>query len=163
MARTIDVLQAAHLAFFDNVPTAHILQTTAQTIHNSTDTAIIFNFARVDTWAGWESGKPTRYTAVVPGLYAMSSNVIWAAVATNRRYSYFKVNGTSQVPGSASDIASTLTNNLTVVTPTVVQYLNVGDYVEVYASQDTGSDLATNGSGQSSAFLSSMTLTWLRN
>jgi len=163
VANTLDVLNAARLSFFENVPGAYIVQGTPQSIPNSTDTALSFTSAVSDNWNGWTSGLPTRYTVPVSGVYMLSGASCWAGNATGRRYNYLRVNGTTQVPGSAGDLDSPSTNNLVVVSSNTLYALTAGDYVEVIVNQTSGAALNTNATSAASGFISSMFLLWIHN
>lgn len=163
MGNTLDVLNASRLAFFNNVPAAYLVQGTVQSVPNSTDTAITFTSAVSDNWSGWTSGSSTRYTIKVAGVYAVSGAVCWAGNATGRRYNYLRINGTTAIPGSAGDLASPATNNITVVSPLIIHSFAVGDYIELIANQTSGAALNTNAPSATSGFISSMFATWIRN
>lgn len=163
MANTLDVLNAARLSFFENVPGAYLVQGTPQSVTSGLDTALTFNAAVSDNWNGWTSGSPTKYTIQVAGTYAVSASACWAGSASGERHSYLQVNGVTVIPGSGADLNSSSTNNITVVSPTVLYSFAVNDYVELYVYQSSGGALSTNAPNVDNAFISSMYLLWVHN
>lgn len=162
MAGTLDLMNTARLSFYDNLPTALIVQGTSQTFAtSSSDAAIIFDTANVDNWGGWSNANPTRYTFQVAGLYLLSGSIAWGGSSAGRRITYLRINGSTAIPGSAGDLASPSTNTQVTITPTVMWQAAVGDYVEVIGNQSSGGSLSTNGSGATSAFIPSLTVQWL--
>lgn len=160
MADTLELLNAAKLAFYDNVPAAYIVQGTSQTFANNTTTAVQFDTVVLDNWGGWSGGSPTRYTFQVAGVYLLNGNVIWTGNASGRRISEYRINGVD-VPGSAGDLQSSGTNNITVPTASVLVNASVGDYIELFANQNSGGNLDTWGPGATNNFISSMAINWL--
>lgn len=128
-------------SWFTAGPYAVMRQTAAQAIAGGTWTAITWQTADVDTFGGWSaSTNPSRYTAVVPGWYRVTSQADFAATSTaGFRSIAIQVNGTNDAQhrfakqqlgayGSAPFDDARWTS-------TVVR-LNAGDYVEaiVYTS-----------------------------
>lgn len=163
MASSLDVLHAAKLAFNGNTPNAYLIQGAQQTVVTGVDTAITFTTGLIDSWLGWKTGTPTRYTVQVPGVYTISGNVIWDGNSGGRRFTYIRVNGNIQVPGSAGDLAPTSTDTITIAATTCRYLLAAGDYVEIVANQDTGGDLKTHAASSTSTFISSMTVSWVHD
>lgn len=165
MATTLEVVNAAQLAFINNVPTAMLTQTAAQSIPGpNVDTAISWNSALYDAWGGWSAGSPTRYTCKVAGIYSINASIYWSSGTTaTRRLCYVKLNNTTNIHGSIGEVI-TASASYSVNNPTnpVLQSLNVGDYVELIGNQDTAGALNTNA-GATGASSSSMTIQWVRN
>lgn len=127
--------------WFTAGPYAVVRQSTAQAIAAGAWTAITWQTADIDTFAGWSaSANPSRYTAVVPGWYRVTAQADFAANATGGfRSLAIQVNGTNNAThrfakqqlgayGSASFDDARWTS-------TIVR-LGIGDYVEaiVYTS-----------------------------
>lgn len=163
MASTLDLLNAARIAFYDNMPSALLVRNANQSVSNSTDTAISFDTVSYDNWTGWVVGSPTRYTIQVAGTYSISGSIAWAGSAAGRRISYLRINGSTQVPGSAGDFASSAVNTLVAPTPTILYQLSVGNYIELIGNQNCGVALNTNSSVGGNAFVPSLTVQWIHN
>jgi len=162
MGTNLDVATLASRSFLSNLPSAVVIQTTPQSIPDSTDTAITFQSESLDNWGGFSGTHPTRYTFQIRGTYMLDASISWAGNDTGRRYHDFRISGTTHVvPGSATDIQSTDTNNLVTSTPTVLYPFNVGDYIEVIANQTSGAALSTTTSGATSAFITTLTVKWV--
>ena len=129
-------------------PMAHLRQSAVQSIPNGVSTAITFELEDVDTNL---VGTPqhdlvtnnSRFTAVYPGWYLCTGGVGFAANVTSRRGSSWGVNG---VATTASDVRGAATSASAAIYParTMFLFLNVGDYVELFAFQDSGGALNTN-------------------
>lgn len=158
MADTLSILNSARLAFYDGKPVAFLKQTVAQSIANSTPTAVTFGAVVGDSWSAWSAGSPSLYTVQVAGLYSISGLVIYTANSTNARDGYIYYNGTaiaaSQVeyPGASASVG-------TVPIPTILQPASAGDTFQLFTSQNSGGALSTLV-GASTA--SSMTVMWVR-
>ncbi len=96
--------------------------------------------ANLNELSAWSSG--TRYTAQIPGWYEVHGGVSFAQNATGRRMVRIDKNAGLVPGGSSAQVAvsgGTMKTNVSVFVS-----MNVGDYVEVYAYQDSGGSLATN-------------------
>lgn len=128
-------------------PLARLRQTVLQSINTSTFTAITFTTEDVDTDVNGVGGHSTsittsRYTANQAGWYQLSGAVGYAANATGRRLAAFYVNGTI-LNGSQVALAATAANDAAIPARTMVAFLNVGDYAELYGYQESGGALNT--------------------
>lgn len=85
----------------------------------------------------------SRATAVYPGWYVTAGGLCWPANATGQRALGWAVNGTS-VNGADTSIQgfTGLTNRQ--AARTIRVFLNVGDYLELMAFQNSGGTLATD-------------------
>ena len=130
------------LNFLLNRPVAVITQTTAQS--NSTASAITFNATTVDTYGGHSnSTNNSRYTAQVAGWYWVRGNVLFVSNVTGNRSCQLYKNGTALTTSFVVyPAASTNYAAMGFETSTLV-FLNAGDYVELFASQDSGGALNT--------------------
>jgi hypothetical protein len=139
--------------FLANKPLAVIYQGTAQSFTSSSGAAVTFDQTTADTYSGHSnSTNNTRYTAVVAGWYWIVGTVTWANVSGGNRNVSINKNGTG-VPqfGTADPSASALVFPAGQVTALV--QLNVGDYVEVIAYQDSGGAVSTHANGSSMAVI----------
>jgi hypothetical protein len=124
------------IQFLLNRPVARVRRTSAQSIADSTPTAITFTTEDYDTANGWDSGvNPSRYTAVYPGKYL--------ANATGRRGCWWRVNGTD-INGSQGMIPAGTAAAVSVVARPTHIYLGVGDYVELICYQSSTVSLNTS-------------------
>lgn len=133
--------------FMLSPPIAELYQTGAQSIPNAAFTALLFDTETVDKDVSSTGGHSTsvstsRYTAVYPGWYQVSGGVAFAANATGRRACTWRVNGSS-VAGSQVAYPATAASDCEIAARTKLVYLNVGDYVELYAYQESGGALNT--------------------
>lgn len=130
------------LLFLLSKPIAHLRQTTSQSISNGVATALTFNTESVDSAGGHSTSSNTsRYTAVYPGWYRVSSAVAMVVQATGIYEVGWLINGTSLDGATlAVTAASTLAGP---AARTLLVYLGVGDYVELYVFQTSGGALGT--------------------
>ncbi len=125
-------------------PRVQMRQTAGQTIATSSFVALTWDIEDVDNWQGHSTTvNPSRYTCRLAGWYELSGKVAWVANNTGQRASQWAVNGTG-LSGSQASISSTTAGEREYVTVTMEALLAVGDYVELWAFQDTGSGLATS-------------------
>lgn len=148
------------LTYLLNPPIYYAIQNTAQNISTGSTTAITFDSEVYDTYAGHNnSTNNTRYTAQVAGYYLMAGCIAYSANANGVRQAKLRLNGTD-IKGSAVELfASNASNLTTVATSTVIQFMNVNDYVEVAGWQNAGATVAT--SVGNSDQLCSMTVQWI--
>lgn len=106
------------------------------------------------------STNPSRYTARYAGWYLVAASVSWAANSTGRRGLKFVVNGTAVLSGSVFWAAS-IASAIEIPGKTDLVYLNVNDYVETHAFQDSGGNLSMNGTASETN--GGMTVVWVSN
>lgn len=143
--------------FLLNRPVAFLTQGTVQSLPSSAWAAVTYDQSGVDTYGGHSNTtNPSRYTAQVAGWYSVGGGASTAANATGQRGAAVARNGTRVQGGAAmSQAASALSP--TVPTPPTLAYLNVGDYLEIDAYQNSGGALNT---ASSSDLDSSMAVVW---
>lgn len=137
-----------------NPVVCELRQTSAQSIANSSTTvAVTFDTEDIDTDGGHSTSSNTsRYTAQRAGRFQISGLLTFAAVnTTGKRSGWWGVNGT-QVPGSQVDLVPSSSIGTCIVLPTMTVLLSVGDYVEMFAFQTSGSALSTASSGTLTGF-----------
>jgi hypothetical protein len=143
------------VTFLLNRPIARLRATSTQSIADSTPTAITFDAEDVDTYGGHSTSvNPSRYTGQVAGWYWAAAKAFFGANSTGIRRISLYVNGAEysqvDVPPPSSGAATMSIIELV--------YLNVGDYVEAWVEQTTGSALLLSpGSG---ALGSTLNVTW---
>ena len=130
-------------------PSVRVYRSTAQSIAHATTTPVIFDSVRWDQGpsAHWNINNPTRLTCQVAGTYLVWGNVSWAGVAAGvYRQSLIRVNGVQiAAPGGTWSFTPSGTQ-ATIAPISTILNLNVGDYVELTAYQDSGAALSTNAS-----------------
>ena len=146
--------QLAYDASFLLTPPGQVLLTAtgAQSIPNSTNTAITWNTAaNSGPDMMWTSGS--QVTAQTPGYYDLDAQVIFASNSTGARQVMFRVTtGTGNPAGPGNTVIFGLFSaipasglNTIVSTGMTGPYMYAGDYVEVLAFQSSGSALNTVG------------------
>jgi hypothetical protein len=101
------------------------------------------NSSQVDTYGGHSnSTNNSRYTAQVPGVYAVCGVSGFTANATGVRGTRIHVNG-SVVQGSAQMAIPANGSGTGLATPVRTVRLAAGDYIEVAAWQSSGAALST--------------------
>lgn len=128
---------------------ANVTNSAAISIANATATVLTFDTERRDDGGLHSLGSNTdRLTAPVDGWYALTANVEFASNATGFRTISFRKNGSA--PG---DIIWAAQANAVSGTETILQlsreaYLNAGDFIRVYAYQNSGAPLNATKAGQ---------------
>lgn len=139
---------AAATRFLMRPPIVKLRQTVAQTLTTGVNTAITFTTESVDDdvdggGAHDNVTNTSRFTARYPGWYAAAGKVSFNGNATGIRMARFQINGTAD---DASDILLATAgagNTHRGPAATILEYLNVDDYLEMYAVQTSGGNLAT--------------------
>lgn len=149
MASSVEVLNLAQLAFFNNKPTATLYQSSGTSIANNPSPyqVVGFNASTEDNWSGHSSvTNNSRYTVQVAGTYRVSGAVQFPTNGTGIRGVEIFKNGTSQngVNQLSPSNSSTFTS---VPVPASNIACVVGDYIEIAAYQNSGGALTTQGNG----------------
>jgi hypothetical protein len=142
------------LTFLLNPPMFEAVQTaTTTSIPTGAGTWTPINFSDsagilADTYGGWSSSTPTRYTAQQAGWYWVSGTVCFASNATGNRGLRIAKNG-GAVQGTGTLVGGAASGQATAIaTPVRKVYLNgTGDYVEIHALQTSGAALSTSLNG----------------
>ncbi len=146
---TLDQLQqlATALDFLYGPPIAKLRQTSPQTLTTGVNTAINWSVAdwdenQADT-LHWSAGTPSRFVSRYPGKYGVGGGCGFADSGTGWRLVRFAVNGISASGGDT--LVPTASGGVTARIPARYQelYLGIGDYVEMYVTQNTGGNLNT--------------------
>lgn len=134
-------------------PLAKMRNSTTQSIATATVTALTWDTEDYDTVGGHSTSSNTsRYTCQTgyAGYYRLNGTVWWAgSAAGSYRRCLFSVNG-STVAGSCNS-EPPVAGIISVISSTIV-FLNVGDYVECDAQQDSGGALSTTGTGSTQSW-----------
>ncbi|SIQ07439.1 hypothetical protein [Micromonospora avicenniae] len=128
-----------------NPPVAHLRQTTAQTLSSGSWTALIFQSEDIDTHNGHLTGvsdNQRRYTAQVAGIYEFSGAATFTTAIGGNRWCRWAKNGT-EIGGSGANTPPISGGQTLLTARTVNVFLNVGDYVELFAYQDSGNPVDT--------------------
>lgn len=151
------------LLFLEDRPACQVRQTTLQALTTATFTAVTFTTEDYDGGFGSvvhhdNATNNTRITAQYSGWYLISGGVGFAANATGQRLARWSVNGT-QVNAGDLLINTAAANVVQAPARTMLVSLNVGDYVELLAWQNSGGSLNTAvGTGEQSH----ISFTWWR-
>lgn len=144
--------------FLLNPPILRLRQTVAQNITTGGSTQpVTFTVEDVDSANMHDNTtNPSRATAAYPGWYRLGGGISWTANATNRRNLGWAINGAA-VNGSDTSIQGFAGLSNRQDARSILVFLNVGDYVELMAFQDSGITLATDVTTTAQP---SMDLTW---
>lgn len=141
------------LAFLTSPPIATVYQTAAQSLSSGTPAPVSYDSTAVDTYGGHSNSvNPSRYTAVVPGYYTIGGGtpMAGASTGTQRKLQMYYNGAAVAYATSAVPPPSTTSTAVTpALSPTLV-YLNIGDFVSLYALADTtGVSTTPNGTNES--------------
>jgi hypothetical protein len=154
--RTFTVGETETAAFFNtnirdtsnfllNIPVCNAIQATAQTVSNSLWTPLTLDSTVVDSYGGHSNSvSNSRYTAQISGWYLVTASSCWISNATGWRGIRILKNGSTAIAGSGTEVAANGSGVTAIGTPSVIVYLNAGDYVEGEGYQTTGSTLNTS-------------------
>ena len=124
-------------------PILQMNQTVAQSIPNTTWTAITFTAEVIDRDNAHSTTVNTsRLTAQTAGWYFISGRVQFAANATGQRLSGWTINGT-QISTNRYPTITIASIPATALADSRLIYLSVNDYLELVAYQDSGGALNT--------------------
>lgn len=121
------------------VPAARVKNSTAQSIANTTLTALSFDSEDFDTDIIHDlATNKSRLTCKTAGIYDIKATVAFANNATGYRRVSILLGGTDTV---SEGFISAVNGNVTSIAIGSNYYLNVGEYVEVYVYQTSGGAL----------------------
>lgn len=119
-------------------------QSAAQSIPNAAYTALNFDLETVDTSNMHSTSSNTsRLTATIAGWYLLTGVVGFAGNSTGRRLLSWFING-QQTPQTYVGLPPVGTSATAIPAPSLVARLNVGDYAELRAYQDSTAALNTS-------------------
>lgn len=146
------------LNYLLNTPLAILNQANAQSFSNAASAAIAYDGTFLDTYGGHSnSTNNSRYTAQVTGWYFVKAGVVWATNATGNRSIQLYKNGVAYPYSWTAVPAAGTFQDPGVETAALVQ-LNAGDYVEAWATQNSGGSLST---AVVTAIASNMQVMWM--
>lgn len=132
------------LNFLLNPPHAVLTQTAVQSINSGGLVAVQFDGTTVDSYGGHSNTtNNTRYTAQVAGWYWVHGATVWTNNGTSNRGTELHKNASASAFGTQALPAGS-TNVFTAVAASGEVQLAVGDYVELWAFQDTGAAINTH-------------------
>ncbi len=112
-------------------------------------TLLTFNSERYDNDTIHSTSTNTgRLTAQTEGYYIINGSCRWVANATGQRFLNIKLNGTTFIGTQSLDTTSG--GNPAVIALPTIYFLNVGDYVELHAFQNSGGNLDVENFGNNS-------------
>jgi hypothetical protein len=123
---------------------ARVYHNAAQSIPNTTLTALAFNSERYDTDGLHDTvTNNSRLTCTRAGIYLITGSLAYGTAAAGVRQSYIRLNGSTLLVAVNAGVTAG-TTVAAVHNPTTLYQLAVGDYVELVAYQDTGGALNVN-------------------
>lgn len=127
-------------AFLTAPPLCSLRQTTGQSLPNvSTSTALLFDTEDIDTDNGHSTSSNTsRYVSQTAGWYTVAGAFQIVSGAGNRRGGWWFVNG-AKLNASQFFFPVASAGSPIGMAPVKKVFLNVGDYIELFAYQDVGS------------------------
>lgn len=130
--------------FVINRPVCDLRQTVAQALTNNAHTLITFDTEDVDNDNMHSpTTNPTRMTAQTAGRFTISAAVSFATNTSGRRLTSWFVNGT-ELSSAQLEFGIAVSGNATqICSRTREIFLNVGDYLEADAFQNSGGSLNT--------------------
>jgi hypothetical protein len=140
MATTLEVLNAAQIAALRNPPMVNL--SGAPSLASNASTYFALPLTTQLSKSGnitWSSGtNPSRVTAIVGGTYQVSGTMVWpgALGATNLGRAQIEVNGVTITNTKFNTVAGSVGNVAAVCSG--LEVLQAGDYIEVYANQNSG-------------------------
>jgi hypothetical protein len=148
------------LSFLLNPPMFEAVQATTKTTVASGTSWTALNFSDAagilsDTYGGWSSSSPTRYTAQVPGWYWVSGGACFVTNSTGNRGVRIAKNGTGYQGGGTIIGGAAVSQDTAIATPVRKVYLNgTTDYVEIHCLQTSGANLSTDITGDVCSYVS---------
>jgi hypothetical protein len=132
-----DAVTAPKLAAF---PKAYAYKSALIPLANGVDTVLSMDAEKFDTDNCHDNvTNPTRLTCNTSGAYFVSAYVAFESNSTGFRHVFVRVNGGTAI---SSDVRTSY--NSSDLTVSTLYQLNAGDYVEVFASQNSGAALNIN-------------------
>ena len=120
-----------------------VQRTTAQSIANATNVKIQFDKKIFDPTNCFDNITNYRFVAQVAGYYQINGNIRFATNNVTGAYRSATIwkNGATVAQGSGSILHATAVNSSSVSS---LEYLEKGDYIELYAYQDSGGAINTD-------------------
>lgn len=130
-------------AKFGTIPGARVRHAaSAVTVQHNATAVLSYDTTDFNIGGVFSATQPTRMTAPVAGRYLIIASVRWYPNASGRRTIALEVNGTAaQIARTNVSAYSTTASLSPEQTAQTIYKLNAGDYVEVWAYQDSGGPL----------------------
>lgn len=142
-----------------NIPIVNAIQATAQTVSTGLWTPLTLDSTVVDSYGGHSnSTNNSRYTCQAAGWYLVTAASCWVSNATGWRGIRLLKNSNTAIAGSGAELSANASGVTAIGTPSVIIYLNVGDYVEGEGYQTTGGNLNTSVNNDANCALTAI---WL--
>lgn len=131
------------LTYLLNPPIATLVQTSTQSLTSSVVAAMTWPTPAVDTYSGWASGTPTRYTPQVQGYYLAIGNIGFASTtsAPGARSAQIVKNGATVV--NEVSLGNAAAFNTIVGVASLVFCNGTTDYLELNGDQNSGNPIVT--------------------
>lgn len=125
-----------------------------QSVPHNVLTGLNFNSERFDIGGLHESvTNPSRITCTIGGIYQITGQIAWPQLADNtRRQIQIRLNGGAAI-GATETFASSATGLFLTQIVTTLWQLNVGDYIELAAFQNSGAALTLPAAAGSQEFM----------
>jgi hypothetical protein len=130
-------------AKFGGIPGARVRRVAAFTVQDNVTAVLSYDTTDFNVGGAFSAAQPNRMTATVAGRYLITASVRWASNSAGRRALALEVNGTAaQIARSnvSPFLQAGAAFNPEQTVETVYQ-LKAGDYVEVWAFQNSGGPL----------------------
>lgn len=127
-------------------PSVRVYRSTAQSVASGAWVPISFDTVRYDRGpsAHWSAANPTRLTCQVAGTYAIVGQVTYNNGGGGvLRIASIVLNGSTHIQQGGMSSATITATDLPRSPISALIQLNVGDYIEVNARQDSGSTITT--------------------
>jgi hypothetical protein len=165
VASTVATLSPAvtDLETWRRYPVAELRPSAQTTLTSSAYTTILFGAETFDADQDNVGGHSTttntgRYTIRYAGLYLIAGAITYSAGSAGSRYTRWLINGLVR-PSSGTFNAANPAGVVTVHAPSIVQWLLVGDYIELQGMQSSGASISTYAIAE---YNSHMTVVYLR-
>lgn len=135
--KTVD----ASLAEIKNSQYAKICNKNDISIPDSISTRLSFNSKLLDTNNIYNPGNTTRLTCKKEGFYLIKSAVSFDAHPTGFREIFMKLTSSLEASNIAGTAVQAVVDTRTLLEASTMWYMLVGDYVEVYVTQNSGNAL----------------------
>jgi hypothetical protein len=126
------------------IPGARVRRTAAQSVANNATLVVSYDAVDFNVGGVYTAAQPTRMTAPIAGRYLIVATARWQNNDQGRRTIALEVNGTA-VQIARSNVSAYFQGGVNPLQPEqtaqAVYMLNAGDYVEVWAYQDSGGAL----------------------
>lgn len=133
-----------NILFLANPPACRVYRTTAQTIANSSNTALAFNSERYDTAAMHDNvTNNSRITIPTTGIYHVGGGIEWSATGAYTQAVFIIKNAATFLAQITAESGAPLSR----VNLSTTDKFNAGEFVELWVVQFSGGNLNINATG----------------